>query len=65
MVEGDGDINDKIMCPVSAQVRKYKATLPLPFSSKILIFSILANNSLFCVGFHLSVNIKMLELDCS
>ena len=45
------------------QVRKYKATIPLSFSSKKIIFSILANNSLFCVGFHLSVIIKMRELE--
>ena len=47
------------------QVRKYGAPVSLPFSSQKLIFSILVNNSLFCVGFRLPVNIKMHELDCS
>ena len=47
------------------QVRKYRAPVSLPFSSQKLIFSILANNSLFCFAFHLSVIIKMHELDCS
>ena len=59
-----GDKNDKIMCPVSAiRWESTKQQFLYHSALKKIIFSILANNSLFCVGFHLSVIIKMRELE--
>ena len=51
-----------VLSVLSGEKVQSNNSFTIQFSKKI-IFSILANNSLFCVGFHLSVIIKMHELE--